>query len=102
LFRAIYQNGVIYPAEPVPPELFDGQEVRVDWGFDEPSDDPDEIDRWDAEWRQVGPFRYEPGEKELVQAALQEADALAKLIILTVDRDFEAIPDVEVKNWISP
>lgn len=81
MIRAVYRNGVIYPAEPVPTEWFDGQEVRVEWGYDEPSDDPEEIDRWDAEWRANGPIQYEPGERERVQAVLEEADALAKAFV---------------------
>lgn len=78
MIRAVYRNGVIYPAEPVPPEWSDGQEVRVEWDFAEPSDDPADIERWDEECRLAGPFQYEPGERERVQAVLEEADALAK------------------------
>src|SRR5438477_11211477 len=81
MIRGVYCNGVIHPIEPVPPEWEDGQEVRVEWGYDEPSDDPQEIDRWDAEWRALGPFHYEPGERERVRAAMQEADILAKAFV---------------------
>jgi predicted DNA-binding antitoxin AbrB/MazE fold protein len=81
VIRAIYRDGIIFPAEPIPPEWSDGQEVRVEWGYDEPSDDPEEIDRWDAEWRSVGPFQYEPGERQRVQAILEEADTLAKACV---------------------
>lgn len=65
--RAVYRNGVIYPAEPVPPELSDGQEVHVEWDFEQPSDDPAEIERWDSQWRQVGPLKYAPGERDRVK-----------------------------------
>ncbi|GMU23654.1 MAG: hypothetical protein AMXMBFR13_37320 [Phycisphaerae bacterium] len=78
MIRAIYRNGVIYPSEPVPPEWSDGQEVRIEWDLTEPSDDPAEIDRWDEDCRRFGHFQFEPGEREMMQAALQEADALAK------------------------
>ena len=81
MIRAVYRNGVIYPAEPIPPEWFDGQEVRVEWGYDEPSDDLEQINRWDTEWRAVGPFQYQPGERERVKAVLEEADALAKACV---------------------
>lgn len=81
MIRAVYRNGVIYPAEPIPPEWSDGQEVCVDWVFEEPSDDLDEIERWDAQCRQVGPFQYEPGERERVRAVLEEADAQAKACV---------------------
>ncbi len=89
MIRAVYRNGIIYPTEPVPPEWSDGQEVRVDWGFEEPSDDPDEIDRWDEECRRVGPIQYGPGERERVRAALEEADVLAKAC---VRRQMESAP----------
>lgn len=83
MIRAVYRNGVIYPAEPVPPEWTDGLELRVDSGsvesgFDEPSDDPDEIDRWFAELQALGPAEYEPGERTCVEAVMAEADAAAK------------------------
>ena len=78
MIRAVFRNGVIYPVEPVPSEWYDGQEVRVEWGYVEPSDNPKDIDAWDAEWKATGPFQYEPGERERVRAALEEADALAK------------------------
>ena len=44
MIRAILKNGVIKPAEPLPPDWVDGQELRVD--RDAPSDDPGDIDRW--------------------------------------------------------
>lgn len=78
LIKAIYRNGLIYPAEPVPPDWSDGQAVIVETEWAEPSDDPGEIDRWVAEWRAVGPLQYEPGEREHVQAVLAEADRQAK------------------------
>jgi predicted DNA-binding antitoxin AbrB/MazE fold protein len=81
MIRAVYRNGVIYPIEPVPAEWSDGQEVRVERDFDEPSDDPTEIDRWDQECRGGGVFQYKPGERERVRAVLEEADALAKAYV---------------------
>lgn len=78
MIRAIYRDGIIYPEEPVPLELQDGQEVRVEWDYSDPSNDPQEIDRWDAEWRAVGPMHYEPGEREQFQRTLEEADRIAK------------------------
>jgi hypothetical protein len=81
MIRAVYRNGLIYPAEPVPPAWSDGQEVRVEWDFAEPSDDPAEIERWDEECRRVGPFQHEPGQREREGAVLEEADALAKACV---------------------
>lgn len=81
MIRAIYRDGVIYPKDPVPQEWADGQEVQVDWEPSEPSDDPAEIDRWAAECRQAGVFQLEAGERERMQAALDEADADAKAYV---------------------
>lgn len=79
--RAVFRNGVIYPTEPVPPGLADGQEVDVMWDLEQPSDDPAEIQHWDTQWRQAGPLRYEAGERERVRAAMAEAEALAKAAV---------------------
>lgn len=78
MIRAVYRDGLIYPAEPVPSEWADGQAVNVESDFHVPSDDPGAIARWDTEWRQAGPIQYEAGEREKVQALLDEADVLAK------------------------
>ena len=79
--RAVYRNGLIYPSEAVPPELSEGQEVKVEWDFEEPSDDPAEIERWDLEWQRVGPMKYEAGEGERVRSVLEEADRKAKEVV---------------------
>lgn len=78
MIRAVYRDGLIYPAEPVPSDWADGQSLSVESVAIEPSDDSNEISRWDAAWRKAGPIRYEPGERERVQALLAEADAQAK------------------------
>jgi hypothetical protein len=73
----VYRDGLIYPSGPVPPDWSNGQRVTVEPEH-EPSDDPAEIDRWEVQWRQVGPLKYDPGEQERAQAAMEEADRLAK------------------------
>ena len=78
MIRGVYRDGLIYPAEPVPSDWAEGESVRVEPEHREPSDDLASIDRWDALWRRIGPMHYEPGERERVQATLDEADALAK------------------------
>lgn len=78
MIRAVYRDGVIYPAEPVPPEWPDGQEVRVERTLEESAHDPSDIDQWAEECNRHGFFQFEPGERERVRAALEEADALAK------------------------
>jgi hypothetical protein len=92
-YRGHVKNGQILLEEPV--RLPEGAEVQVELTeqdivsigeVPEPSDDPFDIEQWDLDWRRVGPLHYEPGERERVQNALEEADALAKA---TVQREME-------------
>ena len=46
MIRAVLKNGIIQPAEPLPADWPDGQELTVDRL---PSDDPNAIDRWAKE-----------------------------------------------------
>jgi hypothetical protein len=46
MIRAVLKNGVIQPAEPLPADWADGQELLVDRS---PSDDPSEIEHWARE-----------------------------------------------------
>lgn len=78
MIRGIYRKGVIHPTDPVPLEWAEGQEVRVESAEEEVSDNISDIDRWDAEWQEIGGIHYEPGEKERIQAILEEADTIAK------------------------
>jgi hypothetical protein len=73
----VYRDGLIYPSSPVPPEWADGQRVSIEPDF-EPSDDPAEIERWAQEMRRSGGIQLEPGERERMQAILDEADRFAK------------------------
>ena len=47
MIRALLKNGKIVPAEPLPTDWADGQELLVD--RQPPSDDPADIDRWAQE-----------------------------------------------------
>lgn len=44
MIRALLKNGRIVPAEPLPADWADGQELLVD--RQPPSDEPGDIDRW--------------------------------------------------------
>ena len=44
MIRALLKNGRIVPAEPLPADWADGQELLVD--RQPPCDDPGDIDRW--------------------------------------------------------
>lgn len=80
MIRAVYRDGLIHPTDPVPSDWTDGQPLEVEpaAASREPSDDPADIDAWYKECKRLGPMRFEPGEWERVQAALEEADRLAK------------------------
>jgi hypothetical protein len=47
MIRAILENGLIRPAEPIPPDWQDGQELVVDRRGS--TSDPADIDRWARE-----------------------------------------------------
>jgi hypothetical protein len=70
-----YRDGVIYPIDPVPADWANGRRVSIE---PEPSDSPKDIERWVEEMQKLGPALDEPGEWETFQAALDEADAIAK------------------------
>lgn len=78
MIRAIVENGVIRPIDPLPADWSEGQLVRVEEA--EPENGP-ALDAWFQELQRLGPARYEPGEAEQVQAILAEADTQAKATV---------------------
>lgn len=78
MIRAIVRQGMIHPIDPLPPEWSDGRELWIEPADPEPSDDPEEIDRWYQELQALSAGLYAPGERERIQAVLAEADAQAK------------------------
>ena len=75
MIRAIVQNGVIRPLDPIPSNWVEGFEVIVE---DASSSSDEDLDAWYAELQRLGPAEYEPGEWERVQAVMIEADEQAK------------------------
>jgi hypothetical protein len=73
--RAIVQNGVIRPIDPMPSEWAEGQALVIEDAGSPPADD---LDGWYRELQSLGPARYEPGEWDRVQGVLSEADQQAK------------------------
>jgi hypothetical protein len=80
MIKAVVRNGQIHPLEPMPSDWKDGQEVRVESGDVSPPQDGD-LDEWLRELDELGPVVYEPGEREAMQAVLDEADRQAKEIV---------------------
>jgi hypothetical protein len=78
MIRAVLQNGVILPIDPLPSDWVDGREVVVE---DAGSAAGEDLKGWYRELQNLGPAVYEPGEWEEVQAILTEADEQAKAIV---------------------
>jgi hypothetical protein len=78
MIRAVVQNGVIRPVDPIPPDWLEGHQVIVE---DADSGSIDDLESWYLELQKLGPAKYEPGELERVQAVLNEADEEAKAAV---------------------
>ncbi len=84
MIRAIVQNGLIRPLDPLPVEWAEGRMVVIE---DSDSGISDDLDEWYRELNRLGPAQYEPGEREQIRALLAEADVRAKEL---VRREMEA------------
>jgi hypothetical protein len=78
MIRAVVQNGLIRPLDPMPVDWIEGRVVLVE---DAESDTTDDLAAWYEELQLLGPAQYDPGEREQVRAALAEADAQAKELV---------------------
>jgi hypothetical protein len=78
MIRAVVKNGSIFPIDPIPPDWVEGFQVIVEDANPPPVED---LDEWFRELQDLGPALYEPGEREMVQAILNEADKQAKDIV---------------------
>lgn len=74
MIRAVLKNGVIHPAEPLPADWPDGQELLVDRS---PSDDPEEINRWARELDE-GASRIGSDDLADFERALQDVERSSK------------------------
>ncbi len=78
MIRAVVQNGLIRPIEPLPAEWNEGRQVIVE---DADFTSVAELEEWYRELQRLGPAEYEPGEWQQVQAVLNEADEQAKDLV---------------------
>jgi hypothetical protein len=78
MIRAVVQNGLIRPLDPMPVEWIEGRVVLVE---DAESDTTDDLATWYEELQLLGPAQYDPGEREQIRATLAEADAQAKELV---------------------
>jgi len=78
MIRAVVQNGLIRPLDPMPVDWIEGRVVLVE---DAESDPTDDLATWYEELQLLGPAQYDPGEREQIRATLAEADAQAKELV---------------------
>jgi hypothetical protein len=78
MIRAVVQDGLIRPLEPLPLDWAEGRIVFVE---DAGSGISDDLDEWYRELNRLGPAQYDPGEREQIRAVLAEADAQAKELV---------------------
>jgi hypothetical protein len=80
MIRAVVQNGIIHPLDPLPREWSDGQEVVV---TDAPRelDDREAPDNWLEEMAALTAELNDPQEWEQIEAALAEADRQSKAVV---------------------
>ena len=78
MIRAVVQNGLIHPLDPLPAAWVKGHPVIVE---DTDADPVEGMDAWYRELQALGSVVYEPGERERVQTILIEADEQAKALV---------------------
>ena len=78
MIRAVVENGLIRPLDPMPAGWVEGHRVVVEDCDPRPVDD---IDAWYRKLQEMGPAQYEPGEWENVQSFMAEADQQAKDLV---------------------
>lgn len=77
MIRAVLKDGVVQPLEPIPAEWSDGRKLWVQDSVLTTGAEPT-LEEWDQSLQAIGSARYEPGERERIQAVLAEADVQAK------------------------
>jgi hypothetical protein len=92
MIRAVVQNGMIRPVDPIPPDWVEGQHVIVEDASSAPNED---LEAWYAELQRLGPAVYEPGEQQRIQAIMAEADEQAKAEVR------RHLSYLRVENWLN-
>jgi predicted DNA-binding antitoxin AbrB/MazE fold protein len=78
VIRAVVQNGLTRPLDPLPLGWTEGRMVIVE---DADSAISEDLEAWYDELRRLGPAQYEPGEREQIRAIIAKADAQAKDVV---------------------
>ncbi len=86
MIRAVVQNGMIQPLEPLPPNWADGREVVVGDLTDQPSKGVADVDTWAHDMDALTASLNDAGEWAELEVVLAEADRQSKA---SVRRDME-------------
>ena len=78
MIRALVQNGVIQPLEPLPPDWEDGREVVVGDLPEKPANGDEDFDSWFLDMKRLTAELNDPKEWQEIEAALAEADRQSK------------------------
>ena len=74
--KAVIEQGIIRPLEPLPPHWVEGQELRIETATDE--DEGEALDTWSQEMDALTASLYTPGEWAQMEDTLRDADQQAK------------------------
>jgi len=78
MIRAVLQNGLIHPLDPIPLDWAEGHQLIIE---DAGSTTVGDVEEWYRELQVLGPAVYEPGEWDEVQEVLARADEQAKALV---------------------
>ena len=95
MIRAVVNNGVITPLEPLPLDWQNGREVVVDAAEEPGPPSTEDMDKWSQDMKALTAGLNDQGEWQAIEAALVEADRHNK--VATTDRDFDAPPDIRAE-----
>jgi hypothetical protein len=85
MIRALLKNGRIVPAEPLPADWADGQELLVD--RQPPPDDPADIDRWARQLDEAA-ASIPADDLKALERSLEEVERQSKESVRRLDQPF--------------
>jgi hypothetical protein len=81
MIRAVINNGLIRPLEPLPPAWQEGHEVVVADSEDQTPFGAEDIDKWSEDMKTLTAELNDPEEWRKIDAALAQADRENKAIV---------------------
>jgi hypothetical protein len=81
MIRAVVNNGVITPLEPLPRDWQNGREVLVDAAEEQAPTSTEDMDKWSQDMTALTAGLNDLGEWQAIEAALAEADRQNKDLV---------------------